>query len=384
MRILFLWRSAMINSNYLERYKITIETLGPLYIGSGREIWKKDWILNRRDNTAYIIDEIKLFNYLRNNNLLSSFEKFMLSNARGGLFEWAKENKVINDIIHQTSKYSLDCENIVDVNTVKGIQTFIKDGYGMPYIPGSSIKGAIRNILLSQSIEKDTHSNDDIISALRKPNAGDNNKLNGEKDKLDKKYFRTIDREGSNYGDAVNDIMSGLKIADSKPLSFDNLTLCQKLDANLDGYTRKTRIPILRECIRPETKIEFNLTIDTSLFKKSISYIEEAVENFLNNYNEEFLLKFKEENPYYGNVIYLGGGAGYHTKTVTSSLLKNEPDKVKIMGNIINNTVSKNMRDKHRHYDDHKLGVSPHMVKLTEYDGERVQMGPCEITITKL
>ena len=375
----------MVNSNYLERYIITIETLGPLYIGSGHEIGKKDWILNRRDNTAYIIDEIKLFNYLRNNNLLSSFEKFMLSNARGGLFEWAKENKIINDIIYQTSKYSLDCENIAQVNTVKGIQTFIKDGYGKPYIPGSSIKGAIRNILLSQSIEKDTHSNDDVISALRKPDAGDNkNKLNGEKDKLDKKYFRTIDREGSKYGDAVNDIMSGLKIADSKPLSFDNLTLCQKIDANLDGYTRKTRIPILRECIRPETKIEFNLTIDTSLFKKSISYIEEAVENFLDNYNEEFLLKFKEESPYYGNVIYLGGGAGYHTKTVTSSLLKNEPDKVKIMGNIINNTVSEKMRDKHRHYDDHKLGVSPHMVKLTEYDGERVQMGPCEITITKL
>lgn len=374
----------MANKNYLERYKITIETLGPLHIGSGHEIGKKDWILNRRDNTAYIIDEVKLFSYLRKNNLLASFEKYMFVNSRGGLFEWAKENKIINDIIHQTAKYSLDCENIVEVNTVKDIQTFIKDGYGNPYIPGSSIKGAIRNVLLSQSIEKDTHSNDDIISALRKPNAGDNNKLNGEKDKLDKKYFRTIDREGSNYGDAVNDIMSGLKIADSKPLSFDNLTLCQKIDANLDGYTRKTRIPILRECIRPETKIEFNLTIDTSLFKKSISYIEEAVENFLDNYNEEFLLKFKEESPYYGNVIYLGGGAGYHTKTVTSSLLKNEPDKVKIMGNIINNTVSEKMRDKHRHYDDHKLGVSPHMVKLTEYDGERVQMGPCEITITKL
>ena len=144
----------MINSNYLERYIITIETLGPLYIGSGHEIGKKDWILNRRDNTAYIIDEIKLFNYLRNNNLLSSFEKFMLSNARGGLFEWAKENKIINDIIYQTSKYSLDCENIAQVNKVRGIQTFIKDGYGKPYIPGSSIKGAIRNVLLSQSIEK--------------------------------------------------------------------------------------------------------------------------------------------------------------------------------------------------------------------------------------
>ena len=383
MQILFLWRSAMINSNYLERYKITIETLGPLYIGSGHEIGKKDWILNRRDNTAYIIDEIKLFNYLRNNNLLSYFEKFMLSNARGGLFEWAKENKVINDIIHQTSKYSLDCENIVDVNTVKGIQTFIKDGYGKPYIPGSSIKGAIRNVLLFQSIEKETNSNDEVISALRKPDAGDNkNKLSGEADKLDKKYFRTLNREGSKYDDAVNDVMSGIKISDSKPLSFNNLTLCQKIDAKLDGDP--SELPIFRECIKPETKIEFNLTIDNALFKKDISYIENAVESFLNNYNEEFLLKFKEENPYYGNVIYLGGGAGYHTKTVTSSLLKNESDKVKIIGNIINNTVSKNMRDKHRHYDDHKLGVSPHMVKLTEYDGELVQMGPCRIKISKL
>ena len=63
--------------------------------------------------------------------------------------------------------------------------------------------------------------------------------------------------------------------------------------------------------------------------KKEISYIENAVENFLNNYNEEFLLKFKEEIPYYGNVIYLGGGAGYHTKTVTSSLLKNESIRLK-------------------------------------------------------
>ena len=42
----------MANKNYLERYKITIETLGPLHIGSGHEIGKKDWILNRRDNTA--------------------------------------------------------------------------------------------------------------------------------------------------------------------------------------------------------------------------------------------------------------------------------------------------------------------------------------------
>ena len=69
---------------------------------------------------------------------------------------------------------------------------------------------------------------------------------------------------------------------------------------------------------------------------------------------------------------------------MTSSLLKNEVDKVKIIGNIINNTVSNDKRDEHRHYDDHKLGVSPHIVKLTEYDGELVQMGPCRIKISKL
>ena len=45
MQILIFMEVSMINSNYLERYIITIETLGPLYIGSGHEIGKKDWIL---------------------------------------------------------------------------------------------------------------------------------------------------------------------------------------------------------------------------------------------------------------------------------------------------------------------------------------------------
>lgn len=372
-----------MNKAYLKRYKITIETIGPLFIGSGHEIGKKDWIFDRKANTAHIIDENKLFVYLRRKNLLKSFEKYMLYNGKG-LYEWARENNAFNDIIKQAAKYSLDCDAIAEVNTMKGIKTFIKDGYGRPYIPGSSIKGAIRNILLSKYIENDTNAmTRGLYQALTDSGVRNQEKIIDKEFKaVDSKYFRTLNRENTKSDDAVNDIMSGLRISDSKPLEYSNLTLCQKIDAKLNGDT--SDMPIFRECIKPETKVELNLTIDSTVFKHGISYIEGAIEQFLTNYNEEFLAKFREEKVYNGNIIYLGGGAGYHTKTAISALLKNDAKKVKIIGNIINNTVARKKRDEHRHYDDYKLGVSPHIVKLTEYDGELLQMGPCYIDFSEV
>ena len=42
-------------------------------------------------------------------------------------------------------------ENVEDPNlnqkSTKEVHTFIKDPYGLPYIPGSSLKGALRNML---------------------------------------------------------------------------------------------------------------------------------------------------------------------------------------------------------------------------------------------
>ena len=42
------------------------------------------------------------------------------------------------------------------------IQCFIKDAYGMPYIPGSSIKGMIRSALLAYEVKKNPKKYENI------------------------------------------------------------------------------------------------------------------------------------------------------------------------------------------------------------------------------
>ena len=49
-------------------------------------------------------------------------------------------------------------ENVVDRSEEKGrlqIMTCVTDPYGNPYIPGSSLKGMLRTILLSKDIDQD-------------------------------------------------------------------------------------------------------------------------------------------------------------------------------------------------------------------------------------
>ena len=50
--------------------------------------------------------------------------------------------------------------------------------------------------------------------------------------------------------------MAGLRISDSKPISADCLILCRKKDKMPNGTVKE--LNILRECIRPGTKLEFD------------------------------------------------------------------------------------------------------------------------------
>lgn len=373
-----------MSKDFLQRYKVHLKTIGPVFIGSGQEIGKREWILDRRSRTGYIIDELKLFNYLNKKNLLESYEKYMLKDNRD-LYRWASDNGLFPDNMKTVIKYTLDCNDVSNVNTMKSIKTFIKDAYGKPYIPGSSVKGALRNVILEKFIA--TQHNKLIEKKIIDSAMGVNFKnsktyLKGESNQLITHYLHILERNNEKKGDAVNDIMSGLRISDSKPLEFSDLTLCQKVDVNVAGNERD--MPIFRECIKPGTDIVFDLTIDTMILNISIQDIEDAIVLALDNYNNEFLSKFESEELYQGNVIYIGGGAGYHTKTATSVVLENYDNKVNVTANIINNTIASKIRKEHGHAADKRIGVSPHIVKLTEYDGKLMQFGPCRISFEEI
>ena len=94
-----------------------------------------------------------------------------------------------------------------------------------------------------------------------------------------------------------------------------------------------------------------------------------------------FLEKFSSETLFEKNVIYLGGGAGFVSKTVLHPLLKSQPQRVRTVSRVIDSTLSRDAKNKHKHFQDERLGVSPHVCKLTQFEGRLYQMGACRIEI---
>ena len=61
----------------------------------------------------------------------------------------------------------------------------------------------------------------------------------------------------------------------------------------------------------------------------------------IKSYNELFLKSFSNETLFEKDVIYLGGGVGFASKTVTHPLLKDNPKRIQVVSEVVNNTLSK-------------------------------------------
>ena len=149
------------------------------------------------------------------------------------------------------------------------------------------------------------------------------------------------------------------------------------IDVTKDGHEQS--LPIFRECIKPQTDIRFPMTINPEYFPYSTKQIVQAATIFAQNYDKCFLEKFPLNGISGGGNLYLGGGCGYVSKTVSYPLLGE--NGVKCVSEIINATIAPKVRAQHKHYKDAGLGVSPHMLKCTQYDGRLYEMGACTLSI---
>ncbi|MBF0981002.1 MAG: type III-A CRISPR-associated RAMP protein Csm5 [Clostridiales bacterium] len=175
---------------------------------------------------------------------------------------------------------------------------------------------------------------------------------------------------------AVNDELSGLVVSDSKPLELSNLMLGQKVDVTLSG--KEMSLPILRECLKHGTKIDFTISIDatkTDLTKEDIS---KSIELFNENYYECFLSAFAGTKKPESNAVYLGGGSGFATKTVIYPLYGKKAG-VPLVSTIFKKTMNDKIYKKHVHESDVDLGISPHIAKYTENSSALFEMGLCRL-----
>ncbi len=360
--------------DYLKKYDVELETVGPLFVGSGRELNKKEYLL--RNNDIFVMDVPLLFSFMRKRGLLNDFETFFLDEYKKDLFRFLKEKNVRTDEVSECIRYRImQSDTSLERGTPASVLEFIKDPYGYPYIPGSSIKGMLRTILLATDIE--THRGDLGLVKTQFRDALNhggkrNTLLNRETHNLEVEAFNKLDRNTQNRGDAVNDVLSGLIVSDSEPLNVKDMVLCQRIEYHANGMEKN--LNVLRECIKPGTKIHFTITIDTLICPYSKEDIMMAIKNFSESYNKSFRTRFLKITPGKPDSVYLGGGVGFASKTIVYPLFGQQVG-LDMAVNIFDAT---NVPRQHKHYLDRQKGVSPHILKVTRYSGKLYQMGECK------
>lgn len=359
----------------LKTYQIHLKVNGPVFVGDGNEIQKKEYMFLNR-NTIGVIDGAKFYMLAKKLHLQNDFERFMIDDTREDLKHWCLRNHVSQNDLKNCMKY---VENVGDRSEEKGklqVMTCITDPYGNPYIPGSSLKGMLRTILLSRDIlqNREKYRTDTRqLSSDLEVNRINRRILNNNIVKIEKNAFNSVRSSGKETVDF--DIMSGIIVGDSEPLSREDIILCQKWEQHTDG-TYKT-LNLLRECIKPGTVIKSTLTIDETLCNIKKEDILEAVQLFYEQYYQNFQKKFSRSDRRKPNTVFLGGGSGFVSKTVIYPLF-GEKEGIETVKNIFDRT---NVPKTHQHYKDTRIGVSPHILKCTRYQGKEYMMGECELNI---
>lgn len=359
---------------YLNSYKLRITALSPIHVGSDEKIGKKEYIYNPRSSTVIIPDLSKMYLDIKRKGKLNEYIKYMSDNRGYPLGFFLRDNGFSFGDYERWKDYEMEGGEALSKSgkdVPKEISCFLKDPYGKPYIPGSTIKGILRTALIIYEYKNNPLKFIDEKNAILNKSSERANRnyfLNRETVNLEAKAFNTLGRD-EKLTNALNCNLSGLIISDSAPLTESDLTLSQKIDVNLEGAERT--MPVLREALKPGTRIDFMVTIDSTICPYTIEDIKCALYYYQNMcdscFNKRFNLESNDEN-----IIWIGGGTGFVSKTIIYSLFDKEA--VKVADNIFKRTLKNYRSHKHdRNLREYKL--APHVAKCTRYQGKLYDMG---------
>ncbi len=142
-------------------YKLSIEGLSPLFIGSGKKYSQLDYI--SAEEKIHILDFDKI---------LSQVPDELIDDLTNDINENFWNNKWQGNVEEFLNKYELKWRDFIEKSyELRGdigdneINQFIKTG-DLIYIPGSSIKGAIRTAILFDILEKHPREKERIIPRI--------------------------------------------------------------------------------------------------------------------------------------------------------------------------------------------------------------------------
>lgn len=338
----------------IKKYSIELEVLTPVHIAGAEyksKLDKKEYLFNSNTQTLTIIDNEKFISFLIKKNLFENYIEFIQENMSSKiqiqkryikLLDFLKKYNIYSNLKEFTKKEynNLDIEN-KNLNDIKLLNRNIYDEI---FLQGSSIKGALINLLLINYLKEN-----------RKEFVNEKNKiytiLNQAKTEIDIKEAKRKVAQIVNeiekkiiYNDDNNLLKSkkfGISISDSYNYEEKNTNFYQDIDERISDK-KTSRMPILREYIMPKSKFFFDITIDYELLEKTrikIKNFEELTKllSDSSNFLLEEILRIKSK----GQNLILGANTGFLQKTIIYSLFEDKKERLEVIRKILHKNRTK-------------------------------------------
>ena len=280
-------------------FQFSLLAMAPIHIGNGEKYTSREFIYE--NGHFYFPDMGKFYNRMVEKGYDQKFERFLQEtkpNARNNrLISFLEDNRISDRNFGGYRIIETELEtnnNYLRGGALNQVSKFIRDPFGNPYIPGSSLKGAIRTILMNTNPD---WNNENVVK--------------------DKKENKSLIPWGAKKGQNYDDLFNTIRVSDSKPFRNDSLILVQKWDHKANPSLAKP-LPLYREAIAPLTKINFTITTTTKEAGILMEELGQRAQAFYKEYKNFFLSDFPENKiqPNIQYPIYLGAGSGAWTKTI--------------------------------------------------------------------
>ena len=383
-------------SNRIDHAQLSLTIVSPTNIGGPEKLTTKDYMYNYDAGEVYLLNNYEWFRFLARHNKLAEFEIYMQNemvrpNGRT-MYDWAKNTigasqltkDVLGPAIGSIMKSSIYNEG--RKNSLNDITPQIRGANGDVYIPGSSIKGVISHMLRNNKAFRSTVQRElrKVLDVYKRKNARN----------LFKDIFKMVNlailkhihvltnNEGKPFKAILASAFRGISISDAMPMSAIQTEVLKKEDSCVDEDGTH-EISVHRECILPNQKFTFTLTLDTAITKEiGITSIDQVLDILQEDFDATHKLlasKFKKVSPSIFKALepanaYIGSNTGFVQKTIImAAFTDDEKTGIDIIKAILDVNFQKAKHDSKDYF------MAPRAIKLVKWNGNYYEMGGIHI-----
>jgi len=274
---------------------------------------------------------------------------------------------------------------------------FIRDVVSQePIIPGSSIKGVIDSAIISHMLRKNKTFRINVQRELKKVLYAYNDfrYKKGYCKKLLRDIFNSVDKiilehihvltkdDGKLFRGILASAFRGVSVSDAMPVEAIKTEVLKKEDTCVDEDGTH-EISVHRECILPNQKFSFTLTLDTAMTREigitSVNQVLDILQEDFDAIHKLLASKFKKVSPSIFKALesanaYIGSNTGFIQKTIImAAFTDDEKTGIDIIRAILDINFEK---AKHATKD---LFMAPRAMKLVKWNGHYYEMGGIHI-----